>query len=131
MKLKLVIVLMLGTLAFLFVNAAIAGGEDPVKVAPKNYKVILENDEVRVLDFTGKAGDKIAMHYHPDHTAYVIKGGKAKFTSDGKTTDLDMKEGTAMFVKAGSHSVEVIGPGELHVIIVEAKEEEGDDDDKE
>jgi quercetin dioxygenase-like cupin family protein len=121
MKFRIVLTLFFVTTMFVFLNAAIAD-DDPVKIAPKNYKVILENDEVRVLDFTGKAGDKIPMHFHPDHTAYVLKPGKAVFTSDGKPTEIDMKEGQALFVKAGNHTVEV-KTGNPHVIIVEMKEE--------
>src|SRR5881396_170461 len=55
--------------------------QDPVKVAPKNFKVVLENDHVRVLDFHSKAGDKIPMHSHPGYVAYSITGsGKTTFT---------------------------------------------------
>lgn len=36
---------------------------------------------------------------------------------------MDMKDGEALFVKAGDHSVEVIGPGDVKVIVVEMTEE--------
>src|SRR6266498_85545 len=62
--------------------------QDPVKVAPGNFKVLLENERVRVLDFHSKSGEKIAMHSHPAYIAYGIAGaGKTTFTApDGKVT---------------------------------------------
>lgn len=95
--------------------------KDPLTVAPDHYKVLLDNDKVRVLDFHGKAGDKVAEHWHPDHVVYVIAGGKAKFTVDGKVSEMDMKNGDAVFMPAQNHAAEVIGPGEVHVVIVELK----------
>lgn len=120
MKFKFVLSVLFVAMTFVFLTSAMAG-DDPVKVAPKNYRVLLENDEVRVLDFTGKAGDMIPMHSHPDHTVYVIHGGKGRFTSGGKSTDVDMKDGEALFFKAGDHSVELLS--DTHVIVVEMKEE--------
>ncbi|HUL71065.1 MAG TPA: hypothetical protein VLT17_12620, partial [Gemmatimonadales bacterium] len=58
----------------LFCGAGIARAQDPVKVAPKNFKVLLENDRVRVLDFTASAGEKIPMHSHPAYISYSISG---------------------------------------------------------
>lgn len=35
---------------------AIAAAQDPVPLYPENYKVLVENDGVRVLDFRVRAG---------------------------------------------------------------------------
>lgn len=40
-------------------------GADPVKVAPANFKVRLNNASVRVLEFRAKPGAKFPMHMHP------------------------------------------------------------------
>src|SRR5713226_8949051 len=81
----------------LCLTAATGRAQDPVKVAPENFKVLLENDQVRVLEFRGKPGDKIGMHSHPAYLTYIISGsGKTKFTSpDGKTTEQEAKVGQA------------------------------------
>ena len=42
---------------------------DPVEVSPDNYKVVLENDHVRVLEMNLKVGEKDEMHSHPSETA--------------------------------------------------------------
>ena len=80
--------------------------EDVVKVAPNLYKVLLENDRVRVLDSLYKPGDKSAMHSHPDIVGYMLGNGKAKFTMpDGQAMEIETKAGEALFMEAQSHSV--------------------------
>jgi quercetin dioxygenase-like cupin family protein len=50
----------------LFVLAVpIVRSQDILKVAPKNCKVLLENDRVRVIRVVTKPGEKIEMHSHP------------------------------------------------------------------
>jgi len=94
---------------------------DPLKVAKNAYKFIMENDSVRVLEVQLKPGDKAVMHYHPDHVVYVLKGGKAKMTSSGKTDLLDLKTGQAIFLKAQSHEAENTGKTDLNLLVVELK----------
>ena len=50
--------------------------QDPLKVAPDMYKLLLENDRVRVMEVVFKPGSKIAKHSHPDHFVYVASAGK-------------------------------------------------------
>jgi len=101
--------------------------QDPVKVAPNNFKVLLENDRVRVLDFHAKAGDKIPMHSHPAYISYSISGaGATKFTApDGKVTEKPAKTGQATWHDAETHASEYKGSGETHVLIVELKSAAG------
>ena len=49
---------------------------DAVKVAPHFYKVLLENDRVRLLDSRTKPGDKSDMHSHPAILVYPVTAGK-------------------------------------------------------
>jgi quercetin dioxygenase-like cupin family protein len=95
--------------------------QDPLKVAKNVYSLVMENDRVRVLEVKIKPGDKAAMHHHPDHVVYVLKGGKAKLTSSGKTDVLEMKAGQAMFIKAQSHETENTGKADIDLIVVELK----------
>src|SRR5688572_30877234 len=76
---------------FLVVQSAFA--QDPVKLSPKLYTVLLENEQVRVLEFRAKPGDKEPLHFHPNGVAYVIEAGKARATTNGKTEELDGKPG--------------------------------------
>jgi quercetin dioxygenase-like cupin family protein len=95
--------------------------QDPMKVAKNAYKFIMENDRVRVLQVQMKPGDKAAMHHHPDHVVYVLKGGKAKLTSSGKTDVMELNAGQAMFLNAQSHETENTGKTDLDLLVVELK----------
>ncbi len=107
----------------LALTAGSAQAQDPVKVAPKNFKVLLENERVRVLDFHSAAGEKIPMHSHPAYISYSIAGtGKTKFTSaDGKTTEQPAVTGQATWHDAEIHASEYEGTGDTHVLLVELK----------
>ncbi len=106
----------------LLVAAGTALAQDPVKVAPNNFKVLLENDRVRVLEFRSKPGEKIGMHSHPDSVIYFFSGGKSKFTyADGKTAEPERQSGQVMWRGAETHASEYLGPGEAHNLQVELK----------
>ena len=107
--------------------AGTAQAQDPVKVAPNKFKVLLENDRVRVLDFHSNAGDKIPMHSHPAYISYSISGaGKTKFTTaDGKVTEKPANTGQATWHEAERHASEYIGSGGTHVLLVELKSPSG------
>ena len=94
---------------------------DPLKVAGNIYKLNMENERVRVLNLSLKPGEKAVMHHHPDHVVYVLKGGKAKLTSQGKTDTLEMKAGEALFLKAQAHEAENVGQTPLEMLVVELK----------
>ena len=94
---------------------------DPLKVASNAYKFIMENDRVRVLEVNIGKGDKAAMHHHPDHVVYVLKGGKATLTSNGKTDKLDLKKGQAFFMNAQNHETKNVGDSELDLLVIELK----------
>ncbi|PYU02942.1 MAG: cytoplasmic protein [Acidobacteria bacterium] len=101
--------------------AATPRAQDPTQAAASNFKVLLENDRVRVLDFHGKAGEKIAMHSHPAYISYQVSGsGKTTFTSpDGKTTEREARPGQALWHEAETHSSE--SSGAVHALLIELK----------
>ena len=96
--------------------------DDAVKVAPDSYKVLLENDEVRVLEARLKQGAKAEMHSHPRTVVYFLNNSRGKFTfPDGKSENADLKQGKAMWYDAISHSVENIGTEDLTAVLIELK----------
>ena len=97
--------------------------QDPVKVAPDHFTVLLENERVRVLDFHTTAGVKIPMHSHPAYISYSISGaGKTRFTSaDGKVKEQPAKTGKATWHEAETHASEYHGTGSAHVLLIELK----------
>ena len=63
----------------------VARAQDPAKVDPQHYKVLLDNEHVRILDVRQKPGDKSPVHSHPHHAVYWLTASTLKFTSsDGK-----------------------------------------------
>ena len=99
----------------IFAGQAIA--VDFVEAAPKQTKVLVDNDKVRVIRATFKKGDKVPMHSHPDIVVYVLKGGKTKFINeDGKVIESNSKAGDSYFRPAVSHSHEHLSDSEAIVI---------------
>ena len=94
---------------------------DPLVIAKNVYSFINENDRVRVLKVTFKPGDTAKMHHHPQHIVYVLKSGKLKLVSEGKTQELDMKEGSAVFLDAQNHEATNTGNSILELLVVELK----------
>ncbi len=95
---------------------------DPVKSSPNNYKVLMENDQVRVLEMVLKAGEQDEVHSHPDETVYFVKGGKAKITlPDGGGMEAELPDGHVMWHEAWTHQVETLGTSDIRAIIVESK----------
>ena len=113
----------IATVAVLVALTGTAQAQDAVKAAPNNFKVLLENDRVRVLDFHGASGQKIPMHSHPAYISYSISGaGKTKFTAaDGKTSERPAATGQATWHDAETHASEYEGKGETHVLLIELK----------
>ena len=96
--------------------------QDPVKVAPNVYKVVLENDRVRVLEATLKPGEKAPMHSHPANVVYPLNASKARFTMpDGRSVEVELKPGEASWHEAETHASENIGSTDAHVLVVELK----------
>ena len=95
---------------------------DALQTAPDVYSLIMENERVRVLSVKFKPGQKAKMHSHPDHVIYVLKDGKIKITTpDGKSNDVSLKAGQAIWMAAGQHAAENLGNTEASNLVVELK----------
>jgi quercetin dioxygenase-like cupin family protein len=100
--------------------AAPASAQDPARVAPQIYKVRLNNPWVRVLEVTGKAGQKARMHAHPDYVVYEFVDGRVKFTDPkGVSTEADLKAGETTWRGAERHASEVLM--DIHGLLFELK----------
>ncbi len=102
--------------------AGITFAQDPVKVDPKHYHVVFENDEVRVLHIIYAPGEKSVMHEHPDSVAVFLTDQQVTFTSpDGKKETVDSKAKESLWTPAGKHVPENTGKGPVELILVELK----------
>ena len=109
-------------LTFVALGSRAALAQDPVKVAPEHYKVVMENASVRVLRIDYAPGSKSVMHQHPDAIVIALDPAKARFTApDGKTQDSDMATESAMYTPAGPHSVANVGTNRVDGLLIEFK----------
>lgn len=104
------------------VFAGVAMAQDPVPLYPANYKVLLENERVRVLDFQLKKGAKEEFHAHPAAVTYVLAPFKIRFTfPDGTTRIREAKAGEVFYGDALTHASENIGDTDAHGLLIEMK----------
>ncbi len=95
---------------------------DPVKLDPKHYKVVINNDQVRVLRAKYGPHEKSVMHEHPASVAVFMSDGHAKFTlPDGTSQDNNAKAHDATWADAGKHLPENVGDAPLEAIVIELK----------
>lgn len=114
---KLILIICVSLSAF-----AIAKAQDPAKTNPDQFKVILNNQQVRVMEVRMKPGAKSQMHSHPNHVICALSGGTVKFTTaDGKAHTTMIKPGQAVWHNAESHSVENVGKNEMRSLDIELK----------
>ena len=109
-------------MSLLAVLCTTAHAQDPVKVSPQYYKVLLENDQVRVLEYRLKAGEKEPMHSHPAGVVYVLSGAKLKFSyPDGKIEERAAATGETFWREQITHAVENVGDTEANAIAIDPK----------
>lgn len=95
---------------------------DPTVVAGNVYKLVLDNDRVRVFDVVFKPGEVAVMHSHPDHVVYVLKDATLRLAfPNGTSQDVGVTAGQALFLGAQAHETTNIGATEAHNIVIELK----------
>jgi|RhiMetdeSRZDD1v2_1073273.scaffolds.fasta_scaffold2894732_1 beta-alanine degradation protein BauB len=110
-------------LLLVFLASGEVWAQDPAKTDSDKYKVVLENERVRILEYRDKPGDKTTMHAHPDFVVVTQSAFKRQLTlPGGKTMVREFKPGEVMWTDAHSHIGENIGETATHVLIIELKE---------
>ncbi len=96
--------------------------QDPTEVDSKHYKVVFENNQVRVLRITYGPHEKSVMHEHPGGVVVFLTDSRVKMTfPDGKTEESSGKAGEAIWVKGETHLPENLSDEPLELILVEMK----------
>ena len=95
---------------------------DPVVTDGDKYKVVLENDRVRVLEYRDSPGQRTSPHHHPDYVLCALSAFKRRLVlSEGREAVREFHLGEVAYGKAQSHIGENIGSTDTHVLIVELK----------
>ena len=90
---------------------------------PDKYKVIFDNEKVRVLDHTDAPGEKTNLHKHPNFVLYALAPFKRRLhLADGNTLIREFKKGDVLWSEGQIHIGENIGETYTHALIVELKE---------
>lgn len=112
---------MLGALGI----APIAASQDAVTSDPRSFRVVLENERVRVLEYRSGPGLSVCgqgMHYHPERVTVLLTGAKVRITdAQGRTVVRDIPPGHVFFSPAETHSTENIGGAGARTYIIELK----------
>lgn len=95
---------------------------DPVQTDPTLYRVVFENERVRVLEYRDQPGDSTHPHWHPDSVMVTLSGFRRRLWSGGHEVDLELTPFQARWVGAQEHSGMNIGESQSHSIFVELKE---------
>ena len=96
--------------------------EDAVKVAPHAYKVLFENERVRLLEVKLEPGGRTEMHSHPDTLIYAFSAGKVNLTApSGEVTELDVPTGETIWMEATEHAADHVGGNAIHALLIEPK----------
>lgn len=100
--------------------------QDAAKVSPRTYKVVFEDDRVRVLEYVSKPGLGVCgqgRHYHPAHLTMQLTDLKIKVTEEnGGSKTADVPAGRMFASPAEWHTTENIGAGAARAYIVEYKD---------
>ena len=96
---------------------------DPVTSSPSMYRVLLENEHVRVVRYQIEPGERDEWHTHPAKVSYVASGGTLRITTeDADSFVVDEHFDSASRLGAiGKHYAENIGKDTVRVILVEVK----------
>jgi len=103
-------------------SATILSAQDAVKVDPKHYTVVSENDQVRILKVHYGPHEKSVMHSHPNTVAVFLTDANVQFTfPDGKKETHAPKAGDSQYGEAATHLPENTGDKAMDVIVIELK----------
>ena len=97
---------------------------DPTSTDPDKYKVIFENERVRVLEYRDEPGEATRPHEHPDSLMYTLSSFDRRLVAEsGESRDVSLSAGEVRWLDAQVHSGENIGESPTHVLFVELKEQ--------
>jgi quercetin dioxygenase-like cupin family protein len=95
---------------------------DPTVTDPDKYKVVFENERVRVLEYRDEPGQRTSPHEHPDSVMITLSGFDRRLVgATGEARDVTIQPGEIRWLDAQTHSGENVGETPTHVVFVELK----------
>jgi len=96
---------------------------DVLTASPDKYKLVLENEHVRVIEYSLKPGEKDNPHTHPPKTSYVISGGTFRVYPENEDPFdyVEVQGVTEWSDKTSKHYVENVGNTTITILLTEIK----------
>jgi hypothetical protein len=114
--------IVIGAVAATAVLAQTQSPRDAVTVSPTLYTTKLDNDRVRVLEYTLQPGQTETMHSHGTFLVRFLGDAQIRATpAGGAPTESVVKRGDVGWRDPMAHSVENIGKTPVEAFIVEVK----------
>lgn len=100
---------------------------DPVSVSPDKYTVLLENDRMRVVEYSIKPGERDQPHTHPPKVSYVASGGSLRITlGDTSFISNDSTGEVSWRGRVPRHFAENVGTTSIRILLFEVKRVDGE-----
>ena len=100
--------------------------QDAVTSDPRSFRLVLENERVRVLEYRSGPGLGVCgqgMHYHPERVSVSLTGAKVRImNAKGEAVVRDIPAGHIFFSPAETHAAENIGGAGARTYIIELKD---------
>ncbi|MGN8244297.1 cytoplasmic protein [Cellulomonas soli] len=96
--------------------------DDPTVTDPEHYRVVLENDRVRVLEYRDVPGARTHPHRHPDSVMVTATGFRRRITSGERAVEVELEPGQVRWLAEQEHVGENVGTSPTHAFFVELKE---------
>ena len=91
-------------------------------VAPDVYKVLFENERVRLLRVTMEPGAASEQHSHPDYVVYALTDALVQLSdASGHTAEVPIKTGDVMWRDSEVHSAVNSGKATFSALFFELK----------
>lgn len=94
---------------------------DPTTTNPDLYRVLWENEDVRILEYEDQPGDETTPHEHPNTVMVTLTEFRRRLSTATDAREVALPSGTAVWLPAQIHSGANIGDTPTHTILVELK----------
>ena len=92
---------------------------DGMLVAPGITRKLGDTLGIKMYEVTAKPGDSIPLHAHPDHTFYVIDGGKAAIYFGNDRQEWELKPGMGFVNGPVKDAAKNIGKTNIKFLVVD------------
>jgi hypothetical protein len=101
-----------------------ASAQDAAQTDGDKYKVVLENAQVRILEYRDLPAEKTHLHKHPQFVVVAMAPFRRRLhLPDGRILTREFKVGDVMYSNGESHIGENVGTSPTHVLLIEMKGE--------